>query len=180
MAHGTRGEPVVLFGSGAGAGFAGIRARHLQVGREAPQHVLKTDFEIITKVLPALYAAAPAPAAATTKQVAEPEEIAENIAEIREGVRIDAARGALQSLKTVAIVSGAFLRIAQNAIRLRGLFESLFGILVTGVPVRMVLERKLAVSTLQCRVVGLPIDAKDSLACPGMADCALGDRGDVD
>ncbi len=64
-------------------------------------------------------------------------------------------------LVAIAVISGALLGIAQDAVRLGGFLESLFGILIVGIAVRVVLERQFAVSALQPRVVTVAAYAQD-------------------
>ena len=58
-----------------------------------------------------------------------------------------------------AVVGGALLRIAQDAIGLGAFLELFLGIVIAGVAVRMKLEGELAVCALQRRVVGVASDA---------------------
>ncbi len=125
----------------------------MNVRRETLHDVFEIQLEVVPKILAALHpAAAPPPPA---EQIPEPEEVAQNIAEIRERVGIESARGALQPLESVAIVSRPFLRIAQHAVRLGGFFELLLGAVVVRIAVRMVLQRKLPVRPLERLIVGL-------------------------
>ncbi len=55
----------------------------------------------------------------------------------------------------ITVIGGALLRIAQDAIGLRGFLESLFGILIVGIAVRVILERQFAVGALQPGVIAL-------------------------
>jgi hypothetical protein len=52
----------------------------------------------------------------------------------------------------VAVVGGALVGVAQHLVGLAGLLELLFGRVVAGVAVRMVLERLLAIGALQLLV----------------------------
>ncbi len=58
---------------------------------------------------------------------------------------------ALQTLVAIAVVGGALLRIAQDAVRLGRFLESLFGILIVRIAVRVVFQRQFAVGALQAR-----------------------------
>jgi hypothetical protein len=51
-----------------------------------------------------------------------------------------------------AVISGALLRIAENAVRLAAFLELLFGIGIVRVPVGMKALRQVAVSGLQFRI----------------------------
>jgi hypothetical protein len=61
----------------------------------------------------------------------------------------------------VAVVGGALVGVAQHLVGLAGLLELLFGGVVAGVAVRMVLERLLAIGALQLLVAGVARNAQD-------------------
>ena len=77
-------------------------------------------------------------------------------------LRIEALIGAkaLQPLVAVAVVRGALLGIAQDAVRLGRFFELLFGLLIVGIPVGMILERQFTIRALQRRVVAVAADTQ--------------------
>ena len=59
------------------------------------------------------------------------------------------------------VIRGALLRIAQNAVSLRGFFEFFFGAVVAGIPVGMILQRELPVCAFQYLVVAVPVHAEN-------------------
>ncbi len=59
-----------------------------------------------------------------------------------------------------AVVGGALLGIRENRVRLGGFLEVVFGGLVAGVAIRMVLHRELAVGALDVAVARRPGDAE--------------------
>ena len=139
------------------AARAQIHARHLNLHAQPANGVFERHFQVIAKIFAALRAIASAAApSSTAKQVAKAEQIAENIAEIGEGGRIEALRShTLQPLVAIAVIGGALLGIAQDAVGLGRFLEPLFGILIVGITIRVVLERQFAVGALQTRVVAV-------------------------
>ena len=165
MAGGAGGGPAAGLAAAALAAFAALHARHLNIGAHAEHGVLETDFQIVADVLAALRARAPpaAAAAALAEQVAEAEEIAEDVAEIGELLGVEAGRTAARALHSgvaEAVVSGALLRIAQDAIGLAAFLELLFGVGIVGIPIGMKALGELAVSGLQFRIGGLLADTE--------------------
>ena len=161
VAGGAGGGSAARFGAGGAATVASFHARRLDLGGHAEDRVLETDLQVVAQIFAALrpVAAAAGPAA---EQIAESEEIAQNIAEVRERVGVEALRRRiLQAGMAVAIVGGALLRVAQDAVGFGGLFELLFGIRVVRVAVRMILQRQLAVGGFHLAVVRVPADAED-------------------
>ena len=69
-----------------------FQPRNLDVHRQAAHGILERDFEIVAEVLAALCPIA-ALARSATEHISESEHVAENIAQIRETVRIEAAAG---------------------------------------------------------------------------------------
>src|SRR5262249_37854984 len=109
-----------------------------------------------------LRSAAPA---ASAEHVAEPEQIAEtpeDVLEAGERVRVEAARPhAAHARVAVAIVRRALLRIAQHRVRLGRFLEAFFRLGITGVLVRVVRDRQLAVRGLQLHLGGIAAYAED-------------------
>ncbi len=60
-----------------------------------------------------------------------------------------------------AIVGGALLRVAQDAIGLGGFLEFLFGVVVAGIAIGMKFERQLAVGGLKHRLLAVASDAEN-------------------
>jgi hypothetical protein len=57
------------------------------------------------------------------------------------------------------VIGGALLRVGEDTVSLGSLFKLLFGFVIIGVSVWMVLERQLAVGALQDLVVCILTDA---------------------
>src|SRR5690606_33140059 len=109
---------------------------------------------------PEVGAAQPRTAAATG---ARPHEVAEDVLEDvghrraelgPEAVRPTAAAAVLEGGVAEAVVGGALLRILEAVIGLRDFLELVLGVGVTRVAVRVELHGKLAVGTLERRLVG--------------------------
>jgi hypothetical protein len=60
-----------------------------------------------------------------------------------------------------AVVLGTTLRVTQNLIRLRRLFEALLGSAVARVPIRVILERQPSVGLLELILAGIAADAQN-------------------
>ncbi len=149
VAHRTSHDAVVLFGAGSLAAGAEIEARHLNVHAHALHDIFQIELDVVAEIFAAL-SLRPGAALAASEQIAHAEQVAQDIAEIGEGVRIEtlACAHALQSLVAIAIIGGAFLRIAQDAISFSGLFEILLGRLIVRVAIGMVLHRHLLIGAL--------------------------------
>jgi len=83
----------------------------------------------------------------------------QDVAEIREGVGTESALAGPHALQTgvaVAVVGGALLRIAQDAVGFGGLFELVLGGGIVGVAVRMKLKSLLAVGALDLLLARVP------------------------
>ena len=120
----------------------------------------KADFEIVAHVFAALRAVAAL--ARSAEHVGESEHVAENIAEIGEARAVETLRRrALHALMSEAIVGGAFLRIAQDAVCFVGFLELVFGRVIAGIQVGMVLAREFLVCALQPLVIAGPLDSQD-------------------
>ena len=60
-----------------------------------------------------------------------------------------------------AVISRAFLRVAQHAVSLGRFLEFLLGVPIVGIPIGVVLQGKLAVRALQLLVVSVPVDTEN-------------------
>jgi len=112
---------------------------------------LELEREVLAKVGAALHAIAAA-ATASSEDVAEAEELAEDVAEILENGRIESCAlrcRAAQSGVTVAVVNGTLFGVGEYGIRLTDFLELLLGIRVVWIAVRMVLKSELAIGGLQ-------------------------------
>ena len=129
VAGGAGGRAAARLAAAALAALAALHARHLDLGAHAEHRVFEADLQVVADVFAALRARAPAPPPPPAEQVAEAEEIAQDVAEIGERFGVEAAgrRRALHARVAEAVVGGALLRIAQDAVRFAGFLEFLFG-----------------------------------------------------
>ncbi len=113
------------------------------------RRLLERDLEVVAQVGAALRSAAPPPAAehvAEAEDVAEP---AEDVLEAGEDGGIEAARGrAAETGVTEAVVHVALVGVGEDRVGLGRFLELLFGCLVAGIAIGMVLQRQLAVRAL--------------------------------
>ena len=71
-----------------------------------------------------------------------------------------------------AVIGGAFLRIAQNAIRFGGFLEFFFGLVIAGIAVGMKLQRELAIGRFEDSLIAIAADAEDFvIVALGYAQC---------
>src|SRR5271157_3126882 len=114
---------------------------------------LEFEGEIFAQIGATLCARAPATASLPAEHVAESEEVAEDVLEIVEYRGVESAvtwAGAGgDSGVAEAVIASAFLRISEDRVGLTALLEALFRAGIVGVPVRVVLERELAIGALQ-------------------------------
>ena len=71
---------------------AGFLARNLDLGRHSAHGIFEGQFEIVAQVVAAAAARVAPARSATAEQVAEAEEVAQNVAEIGERIRVEAGR----------------------------------------------------------------------------------------
>ena len=144
------GRALLRLGAGlrarAVAGLARHRARHAHRGFGAGIGLIERDLEVEAQVLPAHVGTSAGPAAGAAEHLVE--DVAEHRTEI-EALAVEAARAigagaALEGGCSVAIVGGALLRILQDVVGVIEFLELLFGVLVAGVAVGMVLHGELA------------------------------------
>ena len=135
-------------GAGALAGLAGLLARDLDRGLGAGGGLLEGDLEVVAQVGAALRPAAPPPAA---EDVAEPEDVAEARRRCRAksakmvGSKPAPAAGAAHALVAEPVVERALLLVGEHRVGLGRFLEALFGGVVAGVLVGVILDRELAV-----------------------------------
>src|SRR5581483_5698439 len=103
-----------------------------------------------------------AAAAAPAKQIAEAEELAEDVAEILKysGIKARAGGWGTHSRMAEAVVQAALLAVCQDRIGFTGLLELLFGLRIIGIAVRVILQRQLAVGAFDLLLVRVPRDAQ--------------------
>ena len=132
------------------AGFAGFVTADSDLGVRTENCLLEFESQVFAKIGATLRARTAGAAAASGKHVAEAEELAKDLAEILEGIRIEAAAGASGADSGVAkaVVGGTLVGIGENGVGLSALLELFFRVRVVRVTVGMVRERELAVGAL--------------------------------
>src|ERR1700693_1722452 len=125
VTHGAAHQAVVLFGPRALATGTHVQAGNLDLHAHSSNCILEGNFQIVAQIFAALRArTSPAPPRAS-KQIAQSEKIAQDVAEVGERRGIEAWRSAeaLQTLMPIAIIRSALLRIAEHAIGFGGFLE---------------------------------------------------------
>ena len=140
---------------------ARLLPRHLQRRLGAGRRILERDRQVVTQIgAPAR----PPPLPARSEDVPEPEnvpEVAEDVVEVAERGRIEAgAPGAGDSRVTELVVARPLVRIGEHAVRLGGFLEAFLRGRVVRIPVRVVLQRQLAVRALQLLLADAARDAE--------------------
>jgi hypothetical protein len=159
-ARGTCHRPATRLRALSIATAARLHPGDLDVSALAEYRAFEINLEVVPEILPALGTVAAA--ASATEQVTESEEIPEDIAEIGKHGRIEpGCRHPLEAVVAVMIIGRALLGVGQDAIGLSRLFELVLGIRIVRIPVRMVLERHLAISAFELLLIRLPADPKD-------------------
>jgi hypothetical protein len=157
----TGRRPASLLRSTAGAFDARFVAGILDLFRRTEGGVFKFEFEIVTKIRSALDPASPATAA---EHISETENIAEHIAEVGKDARIEPCVStgcAAQSGVAVTVICRALLGVGQYRIGFRSFLESIFGLFVSGIAIRVVLKRELSIRALHFLVGRRFSDAQD-------------------
>ena len=148
--------------AGAVTGLARFEPRNLDRRLDAFGRFFEGDLEVVAQVGPRCGAAA---AAAAAEQIAEPEHVAqaaEDVAEVGEDRRIEAGAGLRRHAGMAeAIVAAALVGVRENGVRLGRFLEFLFGGVVAGVAVRMVLQRQLPIRALDLLIGGVFRHAED-------------------
>jgi hypothetical protein len=133
--------------------------RHPRLGSEI--RLLELQRQIFAQIGAALHAAA-ASSASASKDVPKAEELSENVAEILKDSRIDPRlpAPAAQSGVTIAVIHGPLVRVGQHRVSLADFLESFFRIRIIRIPVRMELQRQLAIRALQLHFADCARDAQ--------------------
>src|SRR5215471_9112911 len=149
------------------ARLARFLARDLNRGFGAGVGLFERDLEVVAKVGAALRTAAPP---ASAEHIAEAEQIseaAEDVFEAGERAGIESARpDAADPGVAVAIVGGTLVRVAQHRVRFGRLLETLLGLGIARVLVRVVLDGELPIRALQLRLGGIAADTEDFVIIP--------------
>src|SRR5579862_3243911 len=140
------------------AAGAFVETGDLNIRGKTAHRVFKSNLEIVADIFAALCARAPLAGAA--KHVGEAEHVAQNIAQVGKSAAVESARRG-NALMAEAVISGALLRIAQNAIGFVGFLELVFRRVVARVQIRMELARELLVGAFQRCVLASPLNAED-------------------
>src|SRR6266704_1287728 len=151
-AGGTGGGLGPRGGAVSPALLAGLGPGDLDVGLGAEGGLLEGDLEVVAQVRPPARAAAAAP-----EEVAEAEEVAQDVAEVREDRGVEPGPRAHPGV-TVGVVTLALLGVAERAVGFRALLEAVFRFLVARVAVGMVLEGQLAIGGLDLLLGGVARD----------------------
>ena len=165
-ARGARGRPGTSLASAAVALRAGLMTRVLNLFLRTESGFFESQFEIVTKVRSTLTPFAST--TATAKEIAESEDVAENVAEIGKDVGVESTEtaGAANSGMTEAVIAGALLGVAEDSIGFSSFLELLFGFRVTGIAVRVILHREFAVSGFDLAVGRSSADAENLVVVP--------------
>jgi hypothetical protein len=116
----------------------------------AEESFLKFESQVFAQIGATLNAAASA--SATAKRIAEPEEFAEDVAEILEhtGIESGALRScAAESGVAIAIVNRSLFGVGQDRVSFADFFEPLLRVRIIRIAVGVVLQRELAVRALE-------------------------------
>jgi hypothetical protein len=133
------------------AGAARILPRDLDLGLETESSLTERDLQVVAEIGAAFRTAA----SASSKDVAKPEKLPEDVAEISERSGIEAAESPLQPAVAETVVTRPFLGVAQDAVSLRSFFEAFLGVFVVRVFVRMIFESQFPIGALDLLVRGV-------------------------
>src|SRR6185503_1924887 len=149
-------------GARPAAALAGLFARDLDRRLGAGERLLERDLEVVAQVRSALRSAATAAAAEHVAEAEEIAEVAEDVLEAGERVRIETARaGAADAGVAVAVVERPLLRVGDDGVGLRRFLEAFLRRAVARIAIRVVFQRQLAVRTLDLLIGGVAADAED-------------------
>src|SRR5713226_9031716 len=133
--------------------LASLVAANRDARLRAEERFLKLQRQVFPKIGAALHPAATASSAATTAEdVAEAEQLSEDIAEVlkHRGIKARALpRTAAKSGMAIAVIDGALVRVGQHGIGFADFLEFIFRVRIVGIAVRMKLQRQLAIGALE-------------------------------
>jgi hypothetical protein len=156
--------PTAIASARTRTGLAGARLRNRDRGLAAQENIVQINFEVVTEVCAAICPPAGAPA---RKATPVPEDVSEEVAEeIREAAEIAEIRGAglsgaCDALMAETVIASPLLGIRKHRVGLRDLLESLLGVGIVGIAIRMALERQLAIGLLELSLAAFAGDAKN-------------------
>src|SRR5262249_42451691 len=151
-------------GAASSAGLARLLTRGLNRGLDTSGGPFERNLQVVPKIGATLRTAPTTTAA--PEQVAEREHVAEDvreIAEVRKHRGVESGTGprrGTDALMPEPVVQAALVRIREHRVRLRRFLELLFGAPVTGVAVRVIAHRELAVRALDFHFGRRPDDAE--------------------
>jgi hypothetical protein len=151
MACGTANRIFALRCSASITSAACILTRDFYFGLEAEGGLAERNFQVIAEIGASFRTTAPAPA----KDVAKSKKFAKYVAEVAKGGRVEAAKSTLKPAVTIAIVTRALIRIAQDAICLRGFFESFLGIFIVRILIGMIFKSQFPVGAFNLLIRGV-------------------------
>jgi hypothetical protein len=141
---------------GSGTGAATILANFVAADSDlsfcAEYRFIELECDVLAEVGSALRTRTTA-AAASAKEVPETEKFSEDVAEILKHGGIEAARTAAYAGMPESVVHGTLLAINQDRVGFRYFFELFFGVGIVGVAVGVILQRELAISTLNLLLI---------------------------
>ena len=139
---------------------AGFVARNFDLFGGAEDSFFERQFQVVSEIGAALRATT-TPAA--PEDVSEAEDIAEDVAEIGEHVRIKTAKAGACTHARVAesVIVCPFLRVTQDRVRFGRFFKPLFSFFVSWIAVGVVLERQFAISAFDFLIARVARNAKD-------------------
>jgi hypothetical protein len=151
----------------------GLAARHLgnlDARFATVQDIEKIDFKVVPKIGAALSSTAPTAGsgpARAAKNIAE--QVVEEVAEIAEIAKIPAGMprtGPAHPGMTEAVIAGAFLRIREDGVSLGNLLETLLGLRIVRIAVRMALQSKFPIGFFEIGLACAPLDAQNLVKIP--------------
>src|SRR6185503_18901617 len=152
----ARLDAVLPLRSLAAAVLAALQPRHADPSLETARSLLELDREVVAEVL-----AAPRPLpAASAEDAPEPEDVAEDVAEVGEDLLVEPGGLRAEASAAEAVVTRALLVVREDGVRLRRLLELVLGRLVARVLVGVVPDRETAIRLLDLRRVGVALDAE--------------------
>ena len=151
--------------TGAFAGFAGFHAGEFDILVDSEDGVFEVDFEVVTQIVSLLRRIGGAASSAASEKAAErivsaaaaSEEAVENI----ERIACAGGSASTQTVLAVTVVELAFLRVAENLVGLRDLFELFGRFRVVRILVRMIFDGKFAIGPFDFDLFRSPFNPQD-------------------